>query len=202
LFPQLKNPSGKALLKGKNSFLEFFWGCFLHGVGKMTYLHAHLYESIELLMDTLSYKTRYATPATIEKNWLVIDAEGQVLGRLASQIAYLLRGKHKVNFTPSQDCGDYIIVLNAEKVRLTGQKWSDKDYMVYSGYPGGETHLTAAEVMKRDPRRLVEEAVRRMLPKNRLGRQLFRNLRVYEGASHDHQAQNPVAYQLKYDSKA
>jgi len=153
-------------------------------------------------MDTLSYKTRYATPATIEKKWLVIDAEGQVLGRLASQIAFLLRGKHKVNFTPSQDCGDYVIVLNADKVRLTGEKWAKKEYMTYSGFPGGESLYTAKELLKRDPRRLVEGAVRRMLPKNILGRQMYRNLRVYQGTEHEHQAQTPVPYQLKYDSKA
>lgn len=153
-------------------------------------------------MDTLSYKTRYASPATIDKKWLVIDAEGQVLGRLSSQVAYLLRGKHKVNFTPSQDCGDNIIIINAGKVRLTGMKWSDKEYNWYSGFPGGQSNFSAKALLERDPRRLVETAVRRMLPKTALGRQMFRNLRVYAGPEHEQQAQNPTPFQLKYDSKA
>lgn len=153
-------------------------------------------------MDTLSYKTRYASPATIEKKWLVIDAEGQVLGRLASQVAALLRGKHKVNYTPSQDCGDYIIIINADKARLTGMKWSDKEYKWYSGFPGGQSNFSAKALLERDPRRLVETAVRRMLPKTTMGRQMFRNLRVYAGPEHEQQAQNPTPYQLKYDSKA
>jgi large subunit ribosomal protein L13 len=153
-------------------------------------------------MDTLSYKTQYAKPQTVEKKWLIIDAEGQVLGRLSSQIAYILRGKHKPSYSPHVDCGDNVIVINADKIRLTGKKWSDKDYVWYTSYPGGQRSLTMTELLNRDPRRPVELAVKRMLPKNKLGREMYRNLRVYAGTDHGHDAQNPVPYQLKYDSKA
>jgi large subunit ribosomal protein L13 len=153
-------------------------------------------------MDTLSYKTQYAKPATVEKKWLVIDAEGQVMGRFCSQVATILRGKHKASYSPHVDCGDNVIIINADKIRFTGKKWADKDYLWHTGYPGGQRTLTATEMLERDPRRPIEIAVRRMLPKSKLGREMFRNLRVYAGAEHPHEAQNPVAYQLKYDSKA
>lgn len=153
-------------------------------------------------MDTLSYKTQYAKPQTVEKKWLVIDAEGQVLGRLSSQVAHILRGKHKPSYSPHVDCGDNVIVINADKIRLTGKKWTDKEYVWYTGYPGGQRSLTMIELLRRDPRRPVELAIKRMLPKTKLGRQMFRNLRVYAGAAHGHEAQNPTPYQLKYDSKA
>lgn len=153
-------------------------------------------------MDTLSYKTQYAKASTVEKKWLVIDAEGQVLGRLCSQIAAILRGKHKASFSPHVDCGDYVIVINADKVRLTGKKWQDKDYLWHTGYPGGQRSLTATEMLARDPRRPIEAAVKRMLPKNKLANELYRNLKVYAGPEHKHEAQNPVPFQLKYDSKA
>jgi large subunit ribosomal protein L13 len=153
-------------------------------------------------MDTLSYKTQYPTPQTVEKKWLIIDAEGQILGRLSSQVASLLRGKHKPSYAPHVDCGDYVIIINADKVRLTGKKWQDKEHVWYTGYPGGQRSLTMTELMQRDARRPVELAIKRMLPKSKLGNQMFRNLRVYAGTQHGHEAQNPVPYQLKYDSKA
>lgn len=153
-------------------------------------------------MDTLSYKTQYAKPQTVEKKWLVIDAEGQILGRLCSQIAYILRGKHKTSFSTHVDCGDVVVVINADKIRLTGKKWTDKDYVWYTGHPGGQRSLNMTELLDRDPRRPVEIAVRRMLPKTKLGREVYRSLKVYAGPNHPHEAQNPVAYQLKYDSKA
>jgi len=153
-------------------------------------------------MDTLSYKTQYAKPQTVEKKWLVIDAEGQILGRLCSQIAYILRGKHKTSFSTHVDCGDVVVVINADKIRLTGKKWTDKDYVWYTTHPGGQRSLNMTELLNRDPRRPVELAVKRMLPKTKLGREVYRSLKVYAGPTHPHEAQNPVAYQLKYDSKA
>lgn len=153
-------------------------------------------------MDTLSYKTKSANAASVDKKWLLIDAEGQTLGRLSSQIAYLLRGKHKPNFTPHVDCGDYVVVVNAEKVTLSGSKWDDKEYIWHTGYPGGQRSLTARQMLERDPRRLVENAVKGMLPKNKLGSEMYRHLYVYVGTEHKHEAQQPEAYELKYDSKA
>jgi large subunit ribosomal protein L13 len=153
-------------------------------------------------MDTLSYKTQYAKPQTVEKKWLIVDAEGQILGRLCSQIAALLRGKHKPSYSPHVDCGDNVIVINADKIRLTGKKWSEKEHVWYTGHPGGQRSLNMTDLMQRDPRRPVELAVKRMLPKNKLGSDMYRNLRVYAGTEHGHEGQNPVPYQLKYDSKA
>jgi len=127
----------------------------------------------------------------------MVDAEGAILGRLASLIAGMLRGKHKTNFTPHVDCGDNVIVINAEKVALTGQKWSDKEYVRYTGYPGGQRFTTAEELLKKNPIGLVENAVRGMLPKNRLGRALFKNMFVYAGASHPHEAQKPRKIEIK-----
>lgn len=147
-------------------------------------------------MDTRSYKTQFANAKTIEKKWLVIDVEGQILGRAASQIAMILRGKHKPSYTPHADCGDNVIVINADKVRLTGKKWDQKEYIRHTGYPGGQRVRTAKEMMTKFPERLVEKAVKGMLPKNRLGRALFRNLRVYTGAEHPHEAQAPEVFEL------
>jgi len=152
-------------------------------------------------MDTLSYKTQNAKPSTIEKKWWVIDAEGQVLGRLSTQIAMILRGKHKPDYTPYMDCGDHVIVINAEKVRFTGQKKSDKRYIWHTGYPGGQRSLSPTEMLARDQRRLVEIAVKGMLPKNRLGAEIFRSLHVYGGSEHPHQGQDPKVFELTYDSK-
>jgi large subunit ribosomal protein L13 len=142
-------------------------------------------------VDTQSYKTVSANAATVHKEWLVIDATDLVLGRLASQVALLLRGKRKTNFTPHVDCGDNVIVINAEKIRLTGKKLTDKVYVRHTGYPGGQRFTTPKELLARKPFAVVEEAVRGMLPKNRLGAELFRNLHVYVGAEHPHQAQAP-----------
>ena len=144
-------------------------------------------------MDTLSYKTISANKENADKKWLLVDAEGQTLGRLASEVAKLLRGKHKPNFTPHADCGDYVVVVNAEKISLSGMKWDQKIYMRHTGYPGGQRTRTATEVMARKPHTMVEVAVRGMLPKNTLGRNLFRNMHVYVGTNHKHEAQQPTA---------
>lgn len=147
-------------------------------------------------MDTLSYKTISANKATVNKEWVLIDAEGQTLGRLASRVAILLRGKHKPNFTPHVDCGDNVIVINSEKINLSGNKWTDKSYIRHTGYPGGQRSLTATELFSKDPARLVEKSVKGMLPKNKLGAALFRNLNVVVGAAHSHEAQKPKTMQL------
>ena len=143
-------------------------------------------------MNTLSYKTVSANKATADKQWVLVDADGQTLGRIASEIAKLIRGKHKPNFTPHVDCGDNVVVINAEKINLTGKKWSDKTYIRHTGYPGGQRTLSATEMFGKDPARLVEKAVKGMLPKNKLGAALYRNLYVYVGGEHKHNAQNPT----------
>lgn len=142
-------------------------------------------------MNTLSYRTISANKATANKEWVVVDAEGQTLGRLASKIAKLLRGKHKPNFTPHVDCGDNVIVLNAGKIQLTGNKWEDKEYIWHTGYPGGQKRQTALELFKKKPLNIVERAVKGMLPKNKLGRTLYSNLYLYEGNEHKQEAQKP-----------
>lgn len=147
-------------------------------------------------MNTLSYKTVSANKATANKEWVVVDAAGQPLGRMASKVAKILRGKHKTNFTPHVDCGDNVIVLNAGQVALSGNKWADKEYIWHTGYPGGQKSLTAEELQKKDSLRLIEHAVRGMLPKNRLGRAILRNLHVYEGSEHKHEAQQPKVINL------
>ena len=147
-------------------------------------------------MNTLSYKTVSANKATANKEWVVVDAAGQPLGRMASKVAKILRGKHKTNFTPHVDCGDNVIVLNAGQVALSGNKWSDKEYIWHTGYPGGQKSLTAEELQKKDSLRLIEHAVRGMLPKNRLGRAILKNLHVYEGSEHKHEAQQPKVINL------
>ena len=147
-------------------------------------------------MDTLSYKTISANKATVNKEWVLVDAENVVLGRLASEVAKMLRGKHKTDFTPHVDCGDNVIVINAEKVFLTGRKLSDKIYLSHSGYPGGQKEQTPLQILAKYPERLVEKAVKGMLPKNRLGRQLFRNLHVVVGPEHKYEAQKPKVIDL------
>jgi large subunit ribosomal protein L13 len=147
-------------------------------------------------VDTLSYKTVSANKATVNKEWVVVDAEGQALGRLSSVVAKLLRGKYKANFTPHVDCGDNVVVINAEKINLTGKKWDSKEYIRHTGYPGGQKSLTASELFGKGPERLVENAVKGMLPKNKLGADLFRNLRVFAGSEHDLQAQKPKTINL------
>ncbi|MFW5754714.1 MAG: 50S ribosomal protein L13 [Marinilabiliaceae bacterium] len=142
-------------------------------------------------MDTLSYKTKSATPDTIDKQWVVVDATDMVVGRLSSRVAKLLRGKYKPNFTPHLDCGDNVIVINADKVKLTGKKWSDRVIYSHSGYPGGQRKESPREMYAKSPARLVEHAVKGMLPKNKLGSKLMRNLHVYAGSEHKHEAQKP-----------
>jgi large subunit ribosomal protein L13 len=143
-------------------------------------------------LDTLSYKTIASKKATVEKNWIVIDANQKVLGRVASEVAKIIRGKHKPSFSPHVDCGDNVIVLNTDQIRLTGKKWTDKVYVRHTGYPGGQRTQTPNEVMQRKSSTiLMESAVRGMLPKNRLGRQLFKNLHAYVGSDHPHEAQKP-----------
>ena len=147
-------------------------------------------------MDTLSYKTKSANRKTVTKEWLLVDAEGQTLGRLASKVAKILRGKYKTDFTPHVDCGDNVVIINAAKVTLSGNKWDDKKYIRHTGYPGGQRSRTARELLEKKPEAVVERAVKGMLPKNRLGADLFRNLRVYAGAEHDQEAQKPKAINL------
>ena len=142
-------------------------------------------------MNTLSYKTVSANAASVEKNWLVVDAEGQTLGRLASKVALLIRGKRKPNYTPHVDCGDNVIIVNAEKVVLSGNKMTDKTYIWHTGYPGGQRTTNPEQIMAKFPERIVEKAVKGMLPKNRLGAELFRNLHVYVGPEHKNEAQKP-----------
>lgn len=142
-------------------------------------------------MNTLSYKTVSANKATANKEWVVVDAENQTLGRLASKVAKILRGKHKTNFTPHADCGDNVIVLNAGKITLSGNKWAEKTYIWHTGYPGGQKSMTAEELRAKDSLKVLEKSVKGMLPKNRLGSQLFRNLYLYEGTDHLHEAQQP-----------
>ncbi|NND12163.1 MAG: 50S ribosomal protein L13 [Flavobacteriaceae bacterium] len=147
-------------------------------------------------MDTLSYKTKSANKATVNKEWVLVDADGQTLGRLASKVAKLLRGKHKPNFTPHVDCGDNVIVINAEKINLSGNKWADKTYIRHTGYPGGQRSLTANELFGKNPARVVEKSIKGMLPKNKLGAELFRNLSVVVGSEHKHEAQKPKTINL------
>ena len=144
-------------------------------------------------MDTLSYKTLSANKATVNKEWLLVDAEGETLGRLSSKVANLLRGKHKPSFTPHVDCGDNVVIINAEKVTLSGNKWAEKTYLRYTGYPGGQRATTATQLLEKNPASIVERAVKGMLPKNRLGAELFRNLKVYAGSEHGQEAQKPKA---------
>ena len=154
-------------------------------------------------MDTLSYKTVSANKATVSKNWVVVDAEGQSLGRLCAKVAKLLRGKYKPNFTPHVDCGDNVIVINAEKVVLTGKKWDDRVYLKFSGYPGGQRAFSPRFLQSKGSDRLFRKVVKGMLPKNRLGDKILGNLYVFDGPEHKHEAQQPKFVDvntLKYDS--
>ncbi len=147
-------------------------------------------------MDTLSYKTVSGNKETANKKWFVVDAEGQTVGRLASKVAKIIRGKHKTNFTPHADCGDNVIVINAEKVSFSGTKLVDKEYVRYTGYPGGQRFTSAQDMLRKHPERLIEKAVKGMLPKNKLGRKLYTNLKVYVGPEHNQVAQQPEAFNL------
>ncbi len=142
-------------------------------------------------MDTLSYRTVSANKSNVHKEWVIVDAKDEILGRFASKVAYMLRGKHKTNFTTHVDCGDNVIVINAEKIRLTGNKMNDKDMIHHTGYPGGQRIQTPAQLMKKNPTSVLEYAIKGMLPKNRLGSAIFRNLYVYAGETHPHEAQQP-----------
>ncbi|MEO9485658.1 MAG: 50S ribosomal protein L13 [Ekhidna sp.] len=147
-------------------------------------------------MDTNSFKTVSLNSATAEKNWVIVDADSQVLGRMASEVAKMIRGKHKPGYTPHMDCGDNVIVINCDKIRLTGSKWTDKQYVRHTGHPGGQRFETPNSIKAKSSTILIEKAVRGMLPINRLGRQLFKNLHVYEGAEHPHAAQKPKEVKL------
>ena len=147
-------------------------------------------------MDTLSYKTVSANKATVNKEWVIVDAQNEIVGRLCTRIAMALRGKHKPNYTPHVDCGDNVIVINADKVRFTGNKWSKKEYVRHTGYPGGQRITIASNLMQKNPIAVVEKAVKGMLPKNKLGAALYRNLHVYAGAVHPHEAQQPKTINL------
>ncbi len=147
-------------------------------------------------MNTESFKTYSAKPGDIQKKWLIIDAEGLPLGRLSAKVASLLRGKHKPEFTPHMDTGDNVIVINAEKVALSGKKMQQKLYFRHSGYPGGTNFTSAEEALKKDPTFLVRNAVKGMVPKNRLGRKLLTNLRVFAGSNHNLTAQKPEKIEL------
>ncbi len=150
----------------------------------------------KFIVDTLSYKTISGNVATANKQWFVVDAEGQTVGRLASKVSKLIRGKHKVNFTPHADCGDNVIVINAEKISFSGTKLVNKEYVRYTGYPGGQKFTSAQEMLKKHPERLIEKAVKGMLPKNKLGSKLFTNLKVYVGSEHGQEAQKPQVFNL------
>jgi len=148
-------------------------------------------------VDTLSYKTISANKETSNKEWVLVKAEDMILGRLASQVASILRGKHKTNFTPHADCGDYVVVVNADKIRLTGQKWTDREHFKHTGYPGGQKRISPKELFDKDQTSLVKQAIKGMLPKNKLGRTIYSNLFVYVGTDHKQEAQQPKEIKLK-----
>lgn len=149
-------------------------------------------------MDTLSYKTISVNKVTAKKEWVVVDANGQVLGRLASKVAKILRGKYKPEFTPNADCGDNVIIINADKIIITGNKMTDKEYLRYTGYPGGQRSQTPADILAKPngAERLIRHAVKGMLPKNKLARHILANLYIYEGTEHKHQAQTPKSIDI------
>ena len=147
-------------------------------------------------MNTLSYKTISVNKETAQKEWVVVDATGQSLGRIGSKVAKLLRGKYKPSFTPHVDCGDNVIIVNADKVELTGNKWTDRVYLRYSGYPGGQKEYTPELLMKKGPDRLFRKVIKGMLPKNKLGDAIINNLYVYADPEHPHQAQQPKTIDL------
>jgi large subunit ribosomal protein L13 len=155
------------------------------------------FKSIKItVVDTLSYKTKSAKKEEVEHKWFIIDADNQVVGRIASQIAAVLRGKHKPNYTPHVDTGDNVIIINAGKVRFTGNKWDQKYYLRYSGYPGGQKKTFAKELLAKKPDAVIQKAVKGMLPKNILGRAMARKLYIYTGEEHPHAAQKPVVLEF------
>tara|TARA_B110000459_G_scaffold169140_1_gene188574 strand:+ start:105 stop:560 length:456 start_codon:yes stop_codon:yes gene_type:complete len=147
-------------------------------------------------LDTLSYKTISANKNTVSKKWLLVDAENQTLGRFASRVAFIIRGKHKADFTPHVDCGDNVIVINAEKVILSGDKMNQKEYIRHTGYPGGQRITSVREMLEKHPERVLEKAIKGMLPKNKLGADLYRNLKVVVGTEHTHEAQKPESFDI------
>lgn len=147
-------------------------------------------------MDALSYKTKFATKASSGKEWLLVDAENEVVGRLASKVAMLLRGKHKTSFTPHSDSGSNVIIINAEKVRFTGKKTTDKEYIRYTGYPGGQRFASPKQLLNTKPEAILEHAIHGMLPKGRLGRKLNTNIRIFAGTEHGMDAQQPKKVDL------
>ena len=147
-------------------------------------------------MDTLSYKTLSASKETADKQWFVVDAEGQTLGRMASKVAKVLRGKYKTNFTPHADCGDYVIILNAGKIVMTGMKMTDREIFSYTGYPGGQRRISPKEMLTKDETSVVRHALKGMLPKNKLGAAILKNCYIYAGSEHDQEAQKPKALNL------
>jgi len=147
-------------------------------------------------VNTLSYKTISAKKETVEKNWFVVDVSEKTLGRVSSDIAKIIRGKHKPSFTPHVDCGDNVIVINCDNIKLTGKKWTDKVYLSHSGFPGGQKSITPLELKRKSSAKLIEKAVRGMLPKTKLGDQLIKNLFAYETAEHPHEAQQPKELKL------
>jgi large subunit ribosomal protein L13 len=152
-------------------------------------------------VDALSYKTVSVDKSKANKEWVVVDATNLTLGRFCSQVAMVLRGKHKPSYTPHTDCGDNVIVINAEKIRFTGNKMAEKEYVHYTGYPGGQRFATASDILATKPIRLVEMGVKGMLPHNKLGSALYRNLYVYEGAQHPHEAQQPKVLDINIIKK-
>ena len=148
------------------------------------------------IMDTLSYKTKSAKKQEVDRNWYVIDADGEVVGRMCTKIAEILRGKHKPDFTPHVDTGDNVIILNADKVRFTGQKWAQKEYITYSGYTGGQKRRTATQMLDKKPTSIIRNAVKGMLPKNKLGNAMISKLFIYTGSEHPHAAQKPAEFKL------
>ncbi len=150
-------------------------------------------------MNTPSYKTLSANKQTVKKEWFIVDADNQVVGRLASEVANILRGKHKPSFTPHVDCGDQVIIINAENVKFTGKKFTDKTYVRYTGFPGGQRFSTPEKTAEKDPTRILRHAIKGMLPKNKLGDQLLTNVFIYTGTKHPHEAQQPK--ELKFNSK-
>ena len=147
-------------------------------------------------MDRLSYKTLSANKETANKEWFIVDAEGQTLGRMASKIAKVLRGKYKTNFTPHADCGDYVIIINSGKIVMTGNKMEDRRIFSHTGYPGGQKKISPAEMLKKDETSVVKHAIRGMLPKNKLGDAILKNCYIYAGAEHDQEAQQPTGLNL------
>ena len=147
-------------------------------------------------MNTLSYKTISANKATVQKEWVVVDATDMILGRMGAKVAKILRGKYKPSFTPHVDCGDNVIIINADKVQLTGNKWNERVYLSHTGYPGGQREITPAKLMEKSPEKLVKKVVKGMLTKNRLGAKLLNNLHVFSGPEHNMQAQQPKQIDL------